>query len=95
MKYLWKISYSHIKKDGENLLLKYQDALTQVQNINKLELSLDDLFSFIVAYEKCKWEDVDKLIKKLGWDENHVIDVYLKANSWCNELLDETFMILE
>ncbi|MDT8336853.1 MAG: V-type ATPase 116kDa subunit family protein [Candidatus Izemoplasmatales bacterium] len=33
------------KKDTEELIKKYQDALTQVNNIENLNISLDDLFS--------------------------------------------------
>ena len=58
--------YSSLK-DGENLLLKYQDALTQVQNINKLELSLDDLFS-------CEYVDVK--FGKLPKDSLDILKLY-------------------
>jgi EAL and modified HD-GYP domain-containing signal transduction protein len=51
----------------------------------------ENLYSFILAYEACDWEEVDRMMLEMNWDENYVIEVYLKANGWCNELLEETF----
>jgi c-di-GMP-related signal transduction protein len=55
----------------------------------------ENLYSFILAYEACDWEEVDRLMEEMNWDENYVIEVYLKANGWCNELLEETFSVIE
>lgn len=49
-----------------------------------------EIFDLVIAYERCQWERVDELMNKMEIEENSVIDAYLKANGWSNELLEET-----
>ncbi len=74
------------KKDTEELIRKYQDALTQVNNIENLNISLDDLFSceYISArVGRMPLDSIEKLIffnaKSFIFQSFHVE----KGYAWC------------
>ena len=74
------------------------EGLQLAENVEKALLESDgpyiDLYSFVIAYEKCDWDEVDKKMELIGVSENVIIEEYLQANTWCNELLEETFSMV-
>ena len=56
---------------------------------------LSDIFNLVIAYEKCNWDRIDELTAKINISENYVIESYLNATSWCNEILKESLIIID
>ena len=86
------------RKDTENLIKKYKDALTQVKNIEDLDISLDDVFSCeyistrvgrlpLDSVEKLKfYSNKPFLFKSFHEEKNYCWCMYLVTNKYEREI---------
>ncbi|MCK4551914.1 MAG: V-type ATP synthase subunit I [Tenericutes bacterium] len=86
------------RKETENLIKKYRDALTQVKNIENLDISLDDVFSCeyistrvgrlpLDSVEKLKfYKNKPFLFKSFHEEKNYCWCMYLVTNKYEREI---------
>ncbi|HOO43441.1 MAG TPA: V-type ATPase 116kDa subunit family protein [Bacillota bacterium] len=86
------------RKETEILIKKYQDALTQVKNIENLDISLDDVFSCkylsarvgrlpVDSVEKLKfYENKPFIFKPFHEEKNYCWCMYLATNNYEREI---------
>ena len=90
--------YTQYRKETENLIKKYEDALTQVKNIENLDISLDDLFSVeyisarvgrmpLDSVERLKfYENKPFIFKSFHEEKNYCWCMYLVTNKYEREI---------
>jgi V/A-type H+-transporting ATPase subunit I len=72
------------KRDSEEIIRKYKNALTQVKNIESLDISLDDLFSCEYINSRFGRMPIDSLEKLAYYDKKpFIFQVFHEEKKYC------------